>query len=252
MDSQNLCAVRPLSYWPEWNAIAMEELKCRPLSAFHPRMSIQALRGPGAIAFETLLERAGRWLSIFHRTMGEMQIEPVSMPLLKSEFEDRLSQLQEFLGPRKELIHVRKMFMERIDAFQDASLPLVRLHGDFKSSNILISTDGRLAAVDTKMRYRGPIYMDIAKLLCDLQTDHFSAMTLGVFAHSHAWRKAFLSGYFGPEPCNERALQIYSVLAALDKWTWDEKLLAPRGPRYAPVRLLLRRHFPRLLIRMME
>jgi Ser/Thr protein kinase RdoA (MazF antagonist) len=101
------------------------------------------------------------------------------------------------------------------------------LHRDFNCANVLVSQDGRIGVLDFHF-VRGPIYIDIAKILTDIQTYYLQAFSQGLFINSKLMNKfhqSVLNGYFGDEELNTRALNLYSVFAILEKWEADEEKL---------------------------
>lgn len=232
------CAVRPLAYFPEWNAIAMEELNSVPLSAGKFRMPFQNL--------EELLHRAGRWLRMFHDELGSPSHHSLTQVELVYELEEKLQILRTFNNSETKMNRLRRLFRSQFRSFQ-VVVPYVELHGDFKLANILIDAEARVGSLDSKMRRRGVCYKDLAKLYADLIGDRLAMLTAGLINKPLRWQRSLLNGYFQSDSYNESIFKIYAALALLDKWIRNEGQASARSLVIKPVRPLFRRYFFQLL-----
>lgn len=250
------CTIRPLVYLPAWNAIVMEEMPAEPLKT-------AMLRGRMILGiesdwqqFETALNRAGHWLRIFHERLGNPAFQPFDAAEAQAEIERDLSRLEGLTDQQVELEPLRAAFERAVGGLSRVAVPVAALHGDFNCANILLSSDGRVSALDMNNNLRGSVYQDLATLVTDLFTRKVTFVAYGLFARSrHLERgaRAVLEGYFGGEPWNDALLNVACALAVVRKWIQDEEALAQGSAASRllklPLRLGIRRYFWHLICR---
>ncbi|HSG42969.1 MAG TPA: phosphotransferase [Anaerolineales bacterium] len=176
---------------------------------------------------ETLLNSAGRWLRIFHEKLGNMNMEegPFFDASIQNAMEKYLETVETTSG--LDFSALRKKLDAAQDEFKNTTITHGLLHRDFNCANVLVSNDGRIGVLDFHFG-RGPIYIDIAKILTDIQTYSLQSFSQGNFINARLmtrFHQSVLKGYFGDEVLNDKALNFYSVFAILEKWQADEEKL---------------------------
>jgi len=241
-------AVRPLACFPEWNAIAMEELNSVPLSSRKLRLPL--VWPSSNTSFEELLYRAGKWLRMFHAELGSPADQTLSRIELQTELEEKLDILRSYNNSEAKIDRLRELFHSKFRS-GEAIVPYVDLHGDFKPSNILIDAQARVASLDSKMRNRGACYKDLAKLYADLIGDRIAMQTAGLISRPLRWKNAILKGYFQSDSWNESLFNIYTALALLDKWIRDEGHVTNLSLMPTIIRSWFRRYFFQLITKIL-
>jgi hypothetical protein len=67
----------------------------------------------------------------------------------------------------------------------------------------------------------GPLYIDLAKIITDMETDRIQLITNGLwvpYARLQRFHAALLRGYFGSEAVDQASLSLFSFLSLLEKW----------------------------------
>lgn len=223
------CVIRPLEYLPSWNAIAMEALEARSLkeALLRPRIVLGLARDWERI--ESAFERAAGWLGTFHERLGDRRPEYFPVEEARTEITQALDRLASAASRQIDLEPLRQAFAHVLDTLRGSTVPTATLHGDFYSSNILLTASGQVGAFDTKRLARGPVYVDLAALITDPVTRKIQVLSQGLFIRDQ-WlegcQAATLRGYFGPEAWDRRALDLYCGLAVVRKWALDEEMMA--------------------------
>jgi len=216
--------VRPLAFFEELSALVMEELDARPLRKKF--MDLKTAYQPDhQKKIEDLLNSAGRWLRIFHEKLGNMQEGPFFDNPIREAMEKNLETIE--TTSQLDFSSLRKKLDTAQDELKDNMITHGLLHRDFNCANVLVSNDGRIGVLDFHF-VRGPIYIDIAKILTDIQTYSLQSFSQGNFISSRLmarFHQSVLNGYFGDEELNSKALNLYSVFAILEKWQADEEKL---------------------------
>jgi hypothetical protein len=189
-----------------------------------PRMRPLTAIATNAEGFDKILIRAGVWLRLFHQQMGETDYQIIDAMELMDVIDEHLLLLQrEALLPLKVLIRIQATLEHIARSLAKCSVEIVTLHGSFNSNNILITTEGTVAAFDTHIRRRGPVYADLAQLLIDLLSRRSAILTYGLFSRPMYWKSAILRGYFEAKSYNPGILNFYCALATIQKWIECEK-----------------------------
>jgi hypothetical protein len=249
--NQTCCAIRPLTYLTDWNALVTEELSAQPLKDLIMRPQIVLGRPRSWFRLETALTGAGRWLRIFHEQLGALRTEPLSLDMMQREVDQTLDRLvyTSVVQP-VDLTSVRASANRIMAGLLHEPVPTAILHGDFNCANILVTPDMRVTALDNNNSLRAPVYNDLAKLITDLATRKVQVFSQGLFVPGPSLARcqhAILAGYFADEPYNIQVLNFACALAVIRKWALDEQALlraAVRFPMVVPLlRPLLRRYF---------
>ena len=211
--------IRPLALYEDLNAVVMEEADIRTLRSFF-RLPKMLMEGQARRTFEGYLELAGRWLRIFHDGnndwAGEGLIFDESLYENASANLDRikphLSQKDQFfLGDLLDKLY--RMYGGKI-------VPYRILHEDFNSANIFVTKDGKICSFDPHNQ-PGPLYIDLAKIITDVETYRIQVITNGSwvpYPRLQTFHASLLRGYFGSESVDESALSLFRLLSILEKW----------------------------------
>lgn len=206
-----LAAVVPVGYLAGVNAVVTERLEAVPLRSLLGW-------GPGGVGRRVeLLQRAGRWLRLYHDRVAGAEAGALDGCALAAEVE-RLPAGRR--GGSREAAALARRARER----HGAPAAVGATHGDFNLSNVLATPDGRVAALDPNL-VPGPLLEDAAKFLTDLRMRRGRAVTMGVLGRGGLRRAeaAFLDGYGGADPALLRLLQ---GVAALRRGAEMEERLA--------------------------
>lgn len=201
-----------------------------------------------ADGFDKILIRAGVWLRLFHRQMGEVDYRIIdAMELLDSVDEHLLLLQREAVLPLKVLIRIQAALEHIARSLAKCSVEIVTLHGSFNSRNILITSEGAVAAFDTHIRKRGPVYVDLAQLLIDLLSTRRAILTYGLFSRPMHWKTAILRGYFEAKSYDPGILNFYCALATIQEWIECEKRIKRWFCGVTFLQLYVERYFLRML-----
>ena len=215
-DDPGLGAVRPLGILPETHALAMEAYAGRPL---HETLIPGLIRQTSELRATRLVERAGHWLHAFHDLPADDR--PVRQGS-RAEIAEAFHAVGRFLtaqGAPADIAAVAETGARAVTRLADP-LPIALCHGDFAPRNILIDQTGRVAVIDISVRWRAPVYEDLASLLVALRMSRANALTRGYVFGPAVGRlePAFLHGYFDGAPIPRAAIRVYELLLVLDKW----------------------------------
>jgi hypothetical protein len=222
------CAVRPLAFFDEWSALVMEQLEAVPL-----RKKFLDFRTAYNQAWQdqlaTFCYRSGRWLRVYHEQLGQLHAGPFFSDNIHNIIERNLQFIQ--TSSHFDLTSLRKTLDQTRVKSKYLTLPHGLLHWNFDCANILISTDNRVGVLDSHF-IEGPIYVDITKIMTDLQTYSLQTLSYGWFIRAgmiNHLHQSILRGYFGEEPYSKTALTLYSIFSVLEKWQSDEETLQQTG-----------------------
>ena len=250
-NSSLFLAIRPLALYEDLNAVVMEEADLRTLRSFFrsPKMLIE---GQARQTFEGYLELTGRWLRIFHDvngSAGEGLLFDASLYDLAcanlDKIKPNLSQKDQFFIADL-LDKLYKMLRGRV-------VPYRILHEDFNSANIFITRDGRICSFDPHNR-PGPLYIDLAKIITDVETYRIQLITNGLwvpYPRLQTFHASLLHGYFGSDTVDHSVLSLFRLLSLLEKWKDAEiRFESSSGKRklvYSLAMPQIRRYFLRLI-----
>ena len=227
--SPRCTAIKPLGFFDPWNAICMQKVEGEMLKHYllNP---LTLLRCPGHLArLMSYLAYSAEWLRVFHDRVANIQMLPflqTDAGALVSEAVENLSRASNGQVATAPLLD---SLMRMLRGFGDEPVPFALLHDDFQYSNILITAEGRVCALDYALNYWGAAYSDLATLLIDPQTRRAQILSGGRFISREfiaACRKSILDVYFKGQPFNECMLNFYCALAIINKWRADEAEMA--------------------------
>ncbi|MDQ3005294.1 MAG: aminoglycoside phosphotransferase family protein [Chloroflexota bacterium] len=250
-NSSLFLAIRPLALYEELNAVVMEQADLRTLRSFF-RSPKMLMEGQARRAFEGYLELAGRWLRIFHDVNGSagdgllFDAAPYENACANlDKLKPNLSQKDQFLlGDLLDKLY--KMYSDKV-------LPYCILHDDFNSANIFVTRDGRICSFDPHNR-PGPLYIDLAKIITDVETYRAQLITNGLWVphpRLQTFHASLLRGYFGSEAVDQSSLSLFRLLSLLEKWKEAEiKFESSSGKRklvYSLAMPQMRKYFLHLI-----
>ena len=248
-NSSLFMAIRPLALYKDLNAVVTEEADLRTLRSFFrsPKLLIE---GQARQTFESYLELAGRWLRIFHD--GKAGEGLIFEKHLYETARQNLGRIKPHLS-KKDQFRLSDLLDKLYEMNSDKVVPYRILHDDFNSANIFVSRDGRICSFDPHNE-PGPLYIDLAKIITDMETDRIQLITNGLwvpYPRSQTFHAALLRGYFGSEAVDQSSLSLFRFLSLLEKWKEAEiKFESSSGKRKLVYSLALpqiRRYFLRLI-----
>jgi len=98
-----LTAIRPLFYYPQWNAIVMEELPSRILEEMISDFSTRVGIGSKHQIFLEALYRTGQWLRMYHEALGDMRLEPFNANEMLEDVNNMLDTKANLVGNQLDL-----------------------------------------------------------------------------------------------------------------------------------------------------
>jgi len=99
-------------------------------------------------------------------------------------------------------------------------VPYRILHEDFNSANIFVTKDGKICSFDPHNQ-PGPLYIDLAKIITDVETYRIQVITNGLwvpYPRLQIFHISLLRGYFGSESVDQSALSLFRFLSLMEKW----------------------------------
>lgn len=221
--SSEFCFVRPLAIFPLWNALAMEELDAKPLKNYLLQPQMALATGKDWQRFEALLAQSARWLRTYHQGMNNLK----TVALAETEFAARIKYVFENLKgyfSAASLDALMSAIQKKYNSLAAHQIELAMIHGDFHCGNILVTSDGRVGALDADLT-QSPIYQDLAKLYADLETRGEQVLLRGNFLQAEKLKRAYRAirtGYFAETVFDEEVFQLFILVAILEKWLMDE------------------------------
>jgi hypothetical protein len=217
-ESSLFFTIRPLICYEELNAIVMEEAKIRSLKAhFHsPSMWVD---GNHRRHFEKYMNLAGRWLRVFHDCNGSVDDGPFFRESIYQEVHEKLIKI-EYYSESLNMTFAKALVDDLYGKYKYKVLPYGILHNDFSAANIFMTEDEKLCSFDPHNKY-GTIYIDVAKLMVDLETSKLQLLGRGLHVprlRMRAFGKSLLEGYFGTSPVNAFALNLFRLIHLIRKW----------------------------------
>ena len=249
-------AIRPLALYEELSAVVIEEANIRTLKSYFQSPEM-LLEGEPRQTFEEYLELTGRWLHIFHDQMGRLEEGFLFPQSLYQNAQASIKRIQD--GAKNiDLTAVRELMSRLYDRCGRVKVPYHFLHEDFHLANVFVSDDGRICSFDPHNR-PGPLYLDLAKFMTDLETNKLQIVTNGLFVPPQrlkSFREVLMRGYFGIRYIDHVALNLFRLLMLIQKWAENEnKLERSTGPGrflYMLITPQMRGYFQRLLNKLVD
>lgn len=252
IDVERYATIRDLAFYEDLNILVMEEADIRTLkSRFQePQMWVE---GSARKAFDVHLELTGGWLRIFHDRIGEVHEGPFFTEPLYRKAQVHLERIRRASGMDVKLIYTK--LDEWFAQYHDQSLPYCMTHDNFSLSNVFVTGGEKICSFDPHNK-PGAIYLDIAKLITDMETCSIQVATYGTsvpLSRLEGFNASFLRGYFHSDQADPHALTLYRTIHLLEKWDENEEKLADstgaKKTLYGLAAIPMRRYFLKLLHR---
>lgn len=217
-NSSLFLTIRPLALYEDLNAVVMEQAALRTLRSFF-RSPKMLMEGQARKAFEGYLELAGRWLRIFHDVNGSAGDGLIFDRSLYENARANLDRIKSNLTQKDDMV-LGDLLGKLYEMYDGKVVPYRILHEDFNSANIFVTRDGRICSFDPHNQ-PGPLYIDLAKIITDVETYRIQVITNGLwvpYPRLQTFHTALLRGYFGSESVDHSILSLFRLLSLLEKW----------------------------------
>lgn len=212
--------IRPLACYDDINAVVEEMADIQTLRSYFqsPNMWVG---GKSRRTFDAYMNMVGRWLRIFHDQIGALEEGPFFS-------EQRYKQTQGHLDTISAIADVgfaRDLISDLYQKYKSAHLPYRTLHNDFNSVNIFVTSDGRIGSLDAH-NLLGPMYVDLAKIMIDLETCRVQLLSGGLAVSRHSldmFNASLIQGYFQNEPVDYYAFNFFRLLLLVERWNDSEE-----------------------------
>ena len=248
---ETLGAIRPLSYFEQYHAIAMEEYPSRTLRQIlnHQRTS---RTNRSLCELKDAAWKTGRWLYYFHQIHTPTETAYTTVDILQ-EVQAYAERIEDYSRKRVLAGPILDSFSKKLKHISIHRLAFSQSHADMTIDNVLYSDDHKICVVDIKTRL-APIYADLGLVLIHPETSRREILFGGRYYPDSVlreYRAQIIAGYFEEKPGMELLAQIYSATKVLDKWLMYEELLHRyNGVKHLlsiPARPWISRYFTRLL-----
>lgn len=251
-DAERYATIRDLAFYEDLNILVMEEADIRTLKSRFQKPQMW-MEGKAQRTFEAHLELAGNWLRTFHDRIGEVHAGPFFAESLYRKAQTNLERIRRASGMDMKFLYVK--LDEWFAQYHGKSLLYCMTHDNFSLSNVFITGDEKICSFDPHNK-PGAIYLDIAKLITDMETCSTQVATYGMsvpLSRLDGFNASFLRGYFYSDQADLHALNLYRTLHVLEKWDEnEEKLASATGIKhilYGLAAIPMRRYFLKLLRR---
>jgi hypothetical protein len=222
LDEKDLGTIRVLDYLPDYQAIFTEVCKgtnLRELLLQTNRLYNRFPQRELAPAFRNV----GKWLRFYHGMPKEDNV--TVRHTHRHEYIEAVCKLTGFLATTQQ----GEDFFQRITSVLESSalkllpesLPIGLGHGDFAMRNILVGENAHITVIDTFAKWKAPIYEDIGYFINGLKMNAPQVMSQGLLFSARQLSElecAFLEGYYEQNHIPHPQIQLYVILAMLDKW----------------------------------
>jgi len=221
-----LTAIRPLFYYPQWNAIVMEELPSRSLEDYGNDLATRLGIRPRTRLFEEALYRTGQWLRMYHETLGRWRLEPFQANEVFQSVTQLIDQLDEMVENQIDFGVIHEQFTSILNQLNGFVVPHVKLHGDLFFQNVIVTPDLRVALLDLNSQNWGPIYSDLSTLITELIEQKLKLSSFGFLMRRVELRRLvqiIVDGYSSREMDDQTILSLYCARSILGMWRWYEQ-----------------------------
>ena len=244
-----LSAIQPLGLVEPWGVIVTRELDARPLREL---LELPRRRGrSGRHDDDDVFRLVGAWLRRFHDAAPSRE-EPIEIEAMEAEL-NRLADTSQGEEKQRAFSECLEATLTTLRSLRGRYSRVARLHSDFHSENILVTRDGRVAALDAWPQSPASIYEDLASLFTYTPLLKRHQVTHGVLLDRGRHRKLVelaVLGYGQRGMVERDVLALFCVLRILSKWRDNAAAASSNGPGRA-LRLVLmphkRRYFTRLV-----
>jgi len=213
-----LSAVPVIALWPDEHALVVGFVPGVALDVLVRRAALPlgAAAGRSAgVAFEV----TGRWLRLFH----ELDLPRPAHLAEPADVQAATVRLAEAVEPAAGAPLVRGLIdvVAEVTPRLTAPFKLGLRHGDLAMRNVLVAPGPSVAIIDTRARWRAPIFEDIAHLFVSLRVGRLQLATDGRALRPAClddWEAALLRGY-GEERDLAAGVRLFGLLVLLDRWS---------------------------------
>lgn len=244
--------IRQLALYEDLNTLVMEEADIHTLKSRFQKPAMW-LEGSARKVFESHLELTGHWLRTFHDQIGDAHGGPFFGEGLSQKVQSNLQRIRANSGT--DVMFLQSLMETSYRQNQDKTLPYRITHDNFSLANVFVTGDEKICSFDPHNK-PGAIYLDIAKLITDMETCFMQLATYGMSippSRLEKFNATFLRGYFQSEPVDVSALNLYRLILLIEKWAeTEDKIAEATGARktaYTVSTLLMRNYYLRLIRR---
>jgi len=251
-DAGIFSTIRELAFYEDLNVLIMEEADIHTLKSRFQKPAMW-VEGNARRVFESHLELTGRWLRTFHDQIGKAHEGDFFSEVLYQKTQAALQRIHASSG--KNLNSLQSLMDRLYQQYQSKTLPYRITHDNFSLANVFVTGDEKICSFDPHNK-PGSMYLDIAKLIVDMETCFIQLSTYGISvppSRLKTFNESFLRGYFQGESVDLSALNLYRLCMLIEKWDENEEKMADataaRKLVYGIGAIPLRGYFLRLIRR---
>ena len=220
-----ITAVRPLAYYPDINALALEYLPGRHFLSILLQSGFILSSLKMSRDLKQTANNTGRLLGVIHsipiETLPNRRVFDREKYLARFHQAARTLSVLDGTDLVAEQIANTQRAIENHLLFADQEVVFSHLHGDYYPENIVQLPDGRVFTIDTTLHQVGPVEQDIAKFLIgtEITKRHLLFGSVGMRGTVPIRvNQAFLIGYRSVGKYNPKILLAFHFLALLQRW----------------------------------
>jgi hypothetical protein len=201
---------RPLDYLEDGPALVMEAVGGASLQTIFPRWSWRAASVSSA---ESACHKAGKWLSLYQRTLPTTPLGVLDLDRKFSDFQRTWRDLAGVGFSERTGEKIAARLRSIVEQLKTRSFASVRIHGDFSIDNVWLD-EGRIVVLDISGARRNAPELDIGAFLNSLLLMRIGGwMPLHVFC---ALRQAFFRGYGDQPQIDSLVVDFFQATGMLD------------------------------------
>ena len=224
-DAERFFAIRHLTFYEDLNILVMEEADIHTLKSRFQKPTMW-MEGNVRKVFKSYLELTGRWLRVFHDRIGNAHEGPFFSETLYQKAQTNIQRIQS--GSGKDLFYLESLMNTLYDQYENQTLPYRTTHDNFSLANVFLTDKEKICSFDPHNK-PGAAYLDIAKLITDMETCFTQLLTYGMsvpLSRLENFNASFMQGYFQNETVNVSALNLYRLILLIEKWDETEEKMA--------------------------
>jgi thiamine kinase-like enzyme len=249
-----LCAINPIGYLFELNALVTEEIRLFMLKEHLTKIQVMMGSKKNWDDFVTQLRLAGKWLKTIHTSFSTQKETALQNLDVFEKISGEIDHLEGKNARSLDLLRVK--FKSLYNLILNEKIPMSAAHDDYHLGNIFVTDEGKVGVLDPNWKDDRPIYGDLSKLLIDPPTRKMQVAFHGLSFRPSlrtAYEREILSEYLGDNSFSESVLWLYCAYATLQKWNNNEEILNGGLSRplsvFRPFILIYVRHYFLNLIR---
>lgn len=222
INDNSFYTIKDLAWYEDINAIVMEEADIHTLKSHYQEPSFWFIQ-QAQEKFKRNLWLTGRWLHIFHTNIGLIQDGSVFNENLYKNVLLNLENIQSFTN-HTILSFTKILIQDLYKIYSKRKSPYGVIHDNFTTSNVFLTSDERICSFDPHNKV-GPLSLDLAKFITDMETNRFQVITNGLALPTPKMEEfidSFINGYFREESQDEYYLQFYRLISLIQKWEENE------------------------------